>query len=120
MLEIINVVVRTIVYTTMVLYWNGENAVLAFSFAQLASVIAYTMSFYVYFSYYLKQNKKGFPFKTMREFFPRFQGKVSYFHFVPHIHLNIKKKKFTHFLKICSRNGQNVWIFLLLYYYGVF
>ncbi|VVC24560.1 Hypothetical protein CINCED_3A001858 [Cinara cedri] len=75
MLEIINVVVRTIVYTTMILYWNGQNAVLAFSFAQLASVIAYTLSFYVFFWYYTKQNVKDFPFKTMWDYFPNFRGK---------------------------------------------
>ncbi|XP_025204613.1 protein RFT1 homolog [Melanaphis sacchari] len=74
-LEIINIAVRTIVYTTMVLYWNGQNAVLAFSFAQLASVIAYTMSFYIYFWYYTKKSTKDFPFKTMRKFFPSFIGR---------------------------------------------
>lgn len=62
----------------MVLYSNGQNAVMAFSFAQLASVITYTMSFYIYFWYYTKQKKKDFPFKTMWEFFPNFSGKVSF------------------------------------------
>lgn len=61
----------------MVLYWDGENAVLAFSYAQLASVIAYTISFYVYFWYYTKQKKKDFPFKNMRAFFPNLCGKVN-------------------------------------------
>ncbi|XP_025416650.1 protein RFT1 homolog isoform X2 [Sipha flava] len=74
-LEIINIVVRTLVYTSMVLYSDGQNAVLAFSFAQLASVIAYTVSFYIYFWYYTKQKNKDFPFKTMWEFFPNFSGK---------------------------------------------
>lgn len=63
----------------MVMYWSGQDAVLAFSFAQLASVIAYTMSFYVYFWYYTKQNKQDFPFKTMQDFFPNFRGKVSFY-----------------------------------------
>lgn len=62
----------------MVLYWDDKNAVLAFSFAQLASVVAYTMSFYVYFWSYTKQNKKDFPFKTMLDFFPNLHGKVSF------------------------------------------
>ena len=53
----------------MLLYWNSQNAVLAFSFAQLASVIAYTMSFYVYFWYYTKKNKKDFPFKQTKKMF---------------------------------------------------
>lgn len=100
MLEIINIAVRTIVYTTMVLYWNGENAVLAFSFAQLASVIAYTISFYVYFWFYIKQNKKDFPFKTMREFFPNFHGKVCFTS--PNQYYIINRKLFLEVVRMCG------------------
>lgn len=84
----------------MVLYWSGQNAVLAFSFAQLASVTAYTMAFYLYFWYYIKQKQKDFPFKTMSEFLPNFRGKVSFFKSFKSMSCN----KIT----IAFRNGQNV------------
>jgi len=98
----------------MVLYWNGQNAVLAFSFAQLASVIAYTISFYIYFWYYIKKDKKDFPFKTMWEFFPNFTGKVSLYTFN-----KMSKSTFDSKLKIDFRNCQNVSIFLYLCCCGV-
>lgn len=95
----------------MVLNWNGKNAVLAFSFAQLASVIAYTLSFYVYFWYYTKQNKKDFPFKSIWEFFPNFRGKVCIYNIFT---------KLMKLIKNVFRNGRSALIFLLLCYCGVF
>lgn len=77
-LEVINVTVRTIIYTTLVMSWNGQNAVLAFSFAQLASVFTYTVSFYVYFWYYIRNKNNNLPFNSMWDFFPKIFNKVKY------------------------------------------
>lgn len=47
------VVVRTFAFTTIVLY-QPKAAVLAFSVAQVSSVAAYTIGYYVYFHFYMK------------------------------------------------------------------
>ncbi|XP_050543409.1 protein RFT1 homolog isoform X2 [Daktulosphaira vitifoliae] len=70
-LEIINITIRTIIYTTLVMSWSGQNAVLAFSFAQLASIFIYTLSFYAYFWYYLRNKNDNLPFNSMWDLFPK-------------------------------------------------
>lgn len=88
------VVVRTIAFTTIVLY-QPKAAVLAFSVAQVLSVTVYTLGYYIYFYFYLKnrlaernqpelqpqgrrtQRKDSiigtvydFPFNSIKEFLP--------------------------------------------------
>ncbi|XP_026286536.1 protein RFT1 homolog [Frankliniella occidentalis] len=48
------VVVRTITFTSIVLY-QPKAAVLAFSVAQILSITAYTVGYYIYFHFYMKK-----------------------------------------------------------------
>lgn len=89
------VLVRTVAFTSIVLY-QRDAAVLAFSVAQVLSIAAYTVGYYVYFYFYMKnrllvrsefktETSKGraaqrkdsiigtvydFPFNSVMEFFP--------------------------------------------------
>lgn len=88
-MDTINVVVRTVIFTTLVLWWP-EGAVVAFSTAQIGAVVIYAASYYMYFRNYMikrktnsgalnKSTKKlncqntlddDFPFISMKQFFP--------------------------------------------------
>lgn len=89
-LDTVHVIVRTVIFIVLVLWWPG-GAVVAFSVAQIAAVIVYVTGYYVYFAYYIacqKQNysqattKQGlvhqtsteddFPFTSMQEFLPTY------------------------------------------------
>ncbi|XP_049951989.1 protein RFT1 homolog [Schistocerca serialis cubense] len=94
-LDTIHVVVRTVTFTLLVIYIRN-GAVIAFSVAQVLSVLVYTTGYYVYFWRYLKRHatvrkkvhgrhgdstrekaeeagkeKESFPIRSMADFFPR-------------------------------------------------
>lgn len=86
-MDTINVIVRTTVFTLLVLWWP-QGAVVAFSAAQVIAVIVYSACYYFYFSQYLAERRAkpvaspkklqrplssedDFPFTTMAEFLPR-------------------------------------------------
>ncbi|XP_020278956.1 protein RFT1 homolog [Pseudomyrmex gracilis] len=87
-LDTIMIAIRTLTFVPLILYYP-ENALLAFSIAQLVAAVFYTTSHYVYFHYYInKLNKctpkrrmslKGssdeyvereFPFRSVKDFLP--------------------------------------------------
>lgn len=83
------IAIRTMTFVPLILYYP-ENALLAFSIAQLVAAVFYTTSHYVYFHYYInKLNKctlkrrmslkgrssdeyveKEFPFRSVKDFLP--------------------------------------------------
>lgn len=90
------IVFRTILFVSMILY-KSENALFAFSVAQLASTLFYTISHYIFFYWYIKKidnDKKKFkkyeipinhensddnfdnefPFKSIFEFLPGYMN----------------------------------------------
>ncbi|XP_046667245.1 protein RFT1 homolog [Homalodisca vitripennis] len=86
-MDTINVIVRTTVFTLMVLWWP-QGAVVAFSTAQIVAVIVYSLCYYYYFAHYLEERRvkpmptprqlqrpmsseDDFPFTSMSEFLPR-------------------------------------------------
>lgn len=95
-LDTIHIVIRTVTFTFLVIYLH-DGAVIAFSVAQVLSVLSYTVGYYVYFRHYLKRNanrkhhgrqrdskhaktdenvsdegkkKEIFPIRSMNDFFP--------------------------------------------------
>jgi hypothetical protein len=50
-MDTVNVIVRTTVFTVLVLWWP-EGAVVAFSSAQILSVLVYSACYYLYFARY--------------------------------------------------------------------
>lgn len=94
-MDTINVIVRTIVFTALVLWWpNG--AVVAFSTAQISAVLVYAVCYYLYFAKYLDEKRskrvsssKGFqqsttteddfPFICIKDFLPhKLENQVRY------------------------------------------
>uniref|UniRef100_A0A1B6DLV9 Protein RFT1 homolog n=1 Tax=Clastoptera arizonana TaxID=38151 RepID=A0A1B6DLV9_9HEMI len=86
-MDTINVVVRTTIFTTLVLWWP-EGAVIAFSTAQIGAVLIYVACYYLYFNYYTTKRKidriifvnklknksthdDDFPFVSLKDFFPQ-------------------------------------------------
>uniref|UniRef100_A0A1B6KM47 Protein RFT1 homolog n=1 Tax=Graphocephala atropunctata TaxID=36148 RepID=A0A1B6KM47_9HEMI len=86
-MDTINVIVRTTVFTLLVLWWP-QGAVVAFSAAQIVAVVVYVLSYYYYFAQYLEERKgrpsptprqlqrpmsteDDFPFTSMADFLPR-------------------------------------------------
>lgn len=82
--DVISIMTRTI---TFVLLLTPENAVLAFSVAQILSVSVYVLIFYGYFISYLRQTKHEsrlknsrrdsvteFPFRSITDFLPKYLG----------------------------------------------
>jgi len=77
MLETLNVTVRTITFTTLVL-WRPNKAVVAFSVAQILAVFFYVIAYYVYFHKYMKarndsppKSPDDFPFRKITDFLPK-------------------------------------------------
>lgn len=86
-MDTINVVVRTVVFTSLVLWWP-KGAVVAFSAAQISAGIVYVACYFFYFTQYLDERRSksspakeqrqqshssedDFPFTHMSEFLPR-------------------------------------------------
>ncbi|XP_065219115.1 protein RFT1 homolog [Planococcus citri] len=80
--ELIQIFVRTVIFVLLILK-SAEHAVLAFSIAQLVSLMAYVVFFYVYFYWYIRANNRrrseikkdegtdDFPFHSMVDFLPK-------------------------------------------------
>lgn len=74
---------RTVVFVLLILH-SAENAVLAFSIAQILSTTLHILFFYVYFYRLLNVSKhktadagtndlsSDFPFRQMSDFFPKY------------------------------------------------
>ena len=77
LLDAVNVTVRTITFTILVVR-DPESAVVAFSVAQILAVVSYVVSYYVYFHNYMKkrqnsipQSPDDFPFRKITDFLPQ-------------------------------------------------
>lgn len=85
-MDTINVITRTSVFTLLVLWWP-QGAVVAFSTAQLTAVVVYASCYYLYFAQYLEDRRSrpvtspkklqrptstedDFPFTYMTELLP--------------------------------------------------
>lgn len=99
-IDTIYITIRSIIFTSLVV-WKPENAVIAFSVAQVFSALVASLCYYLYFYYYIsKRNKEqgllkkdqptspnspvydDFPFRSLLDFLPRkLNDRVSDFFF---------------------------------------
>ncbi|XP_014287968.1 man(5)GlcNAc(2)-PP-dolichol translocation protein RFT1 isoform X1 [Halyomorpha halys] len=72
LLDTLHVVIRTITFTSLVL-WKPSAAVLAFSVAQLLAVGVFCLAYIVYFHHFIqtKSPTEDFPFSSMKDFLPK-------------------------------------------------
>lgn len=72
LLDAVNVIVRTITFTTLVI-WRPSAAVLAFSVAQLLADAVYCIAYCIYFNNYVRNKKAAddFPFTSLQDFLPK-------------------------------------------------
>ncbi|XP_039287044.1 protein RFT1 homolog [Nilaparvata lugens] len=77
-LDTIHVLLRTCIFISIVVLWP-EGAVVAFSVAQISTVIVHIAGFLIYFSHYINERnnskeddaKSDFPFTSMTQFLPQ-------------------------------------------------
>ncbi|XP_059476456.1 protein RFT1 homolog [Neocloeon triangulifer] len=70
-LNLLHIGLRTLVFLPLVLC-SPSNSVHAFSAAQAVGTLTLVLGYYGYFYHYLRTPHKGFPFKSIRDFLPRF------------------------------------------------
>ncbi|KAL1117181.1 hypothetical protein AAG570_004508 [Ranatra chinensis] len=77
LLDAINVTIRTLTFTILIV-WKPSAAVVAFSAAQILAVVSYVVGYYTYFHFYTEMRKSrppespdDFPFRKLADFLPR-------------------------------------------------